>query len=221
MPHARAGSWKEAGTCAQRSRTVDRDRQLKAAVRVGGGGSGRLSELALLFAVRVRPPTVHRASGGTGWWFARSCAKILAGDSVFGVILHLKLRAALGKRGPRCLFIVGSHSSAVTPAPLLPLCLAQRRYFFALDDANWMESAAPNKRTTTVVNQQNRVFSSLNATKTPERRRTRPPSASCFENSKENSDRPQPHPSPPPPFTTFPSWELGAGTCAQRSRTVD
>ena len=59
-------------------------------------------------------------------------------------------------------------------------------------------SAAPNKRTTMVVNQQNRVFSSLNATKTPERRRTRPPSASCFENNKENPDRSQPYPCPHP-----------------------
>ena len=32
---------------AQRSRTVDRDRQLKAAVRVGSGGSGQFSEPVL------------------------------------------------------------------------------------------------------------------------------------------------------------------------------
>ena len=49
--------------------------------------------------------------------------------------------------------------------------------------------AAPSKRTTTVVNQQNRVFPSLNATKTPELRGTRPPSAGCFENNKEISGK--------------------------------
>ena len=52
-------------------------------------------------------------------------AKNLAGGSGFRVILHSKLRAALGKGGSRCLFIAGSRSSAVTPAPLLLLCLAQ------------------------------------------------------------------------------------------------
>ena len=79
-----------------------------------------------------------------------------------------------------------------------------------------VQSAAPNKRTTTVVNQQNRVFSSLNATKTPERRRTRPPSASCFENNKENSDRSQPHPSPHPhlPHARAGSWKRGRARSA-------
>jgi hypothetical protein len=81
-------------------------------------------------------------------------------------------------------------------------------------------SAAPNKRTTTVVNQQNRVFSSLNAKKTPERRHTRPPSASCFENNKENSDRSQPNPHPHLPHARAGSWKRDVGTCAQRSRTV-
>ena len=77
-------------------------------------------------------------------------------------------------------------------------------------------SAVPNKRTTTVVNQQNRVFSSLNATKTPEQRRTRPPSASCFENNKGNSDRPQPHPSPHPhlPHARAGSWKRGRARSA-------
>ena len=67
----------EVGTCAQRSRTVDRDRQLKAAVRVGGGGSGRLSEPALCRSPCAcdRPPFIERA-GVRGWWFARSRAKI-------------------------------------------------------------------------------------------------------------------------------------------------
>ena len=55
---------REVGTCAQRSRTVHRDRQLKAAVRAGGSWSGRLSEPVVSFAVPVRPPTAHRASGG-------------------------------------------------------------------------------------------------------------------------------------------------------------
>ena len=98
----------------------------------------------VLFAVRVRPPTVHRASGGGS---SRACArKLLAGGSGFGVILHLLLRAALGKGGSRSLFIAGSRFSPVTPAPLLPLCLAQRRYFFALDDAHWMNDAPPRRR---------------------------------------------------------------------------
>jgi hypothetical protein len=57
----------EAGTCVQRSRTVDRDRQLKAAVRVGGWRIGAVERArVVMFAVRVRPPAVHRASGGGG-----------------------------------------------------------------------------------------------------------------------------------------------------------
>ena len=59
---------------------------------------------------------------------------------------EFKLRVALGKGGSRCLSVVGSRSGAVTLAPLLPLCLAQRRYFFALDDANWMDDAPPRRR---------------------------------------------------------------------------
>ena len=111
------------GTCAQRSRTVDRDRQLKAAVRVEGGGSGRLSEPAVCCSPCAcdRPPFTERA---------RVVVRALAHENFgrrqwVGVIFHLKLRAALGKGGSRCLFIAGSRSSAVTPAPLLPLCLAQ------------------------------------------------------------------------------------------------
>ena len=135
----------EAGTCAPRSRTVDRDRQLKATVRVGGGGSGRLSEPALCCSPCAcdRPLFTERAG---------VVVRALARESFgFGrrqwvVILHLKLRAALGKGGSRCLPIVGYHSSAVTPAPLLPLCLAQRRYLFALDDAHWMDDAPPRRR---------------------------------------------------------------------------
>ena len=96
--------------------------------------------------VRRAHASARRSQSERGWWFARSRAKILAGGSGFGVILYLKLRAALGKGGSRCLFVVGSRSGAVTPAPLLPLCRAQRRYYFPLDDEHWMDNAPPRRR---------------------------------------------------------------------------
>ena len=115
-PYARAGSGKwDEDLCAQlRSRTVDRDRQLKAAVRVGSGGLGRFSEPALCRSPCecARSPLTERAGLAVralsrekfGWRQWAWCPFVL------------KITVALEKGGLRCLFVDGSCSGAVTAA---------------------------------------------------------------------------------------------------------